>query len=415
MAASSSLNVGSSVPLQLQEEEQQIVPVISCSIPRNELEVICELTVDFDSLEKHEFHLKEDMLFQGWTSLFSEFCGPVYPELEDKDKDVPAKVSQKIASTSRPAASEDVSEVAPEVITKKERRTKRKFDHPSVSQEKETQEEVVAVVVDNAAEKEVIAEEIQAVVVENKNSEQEGAERKKKKKKRKLKNKNVEDGKEVEKKKKRKIKLIIEDSDDEEEIPEAMNQQEEVNQEPATLEVEGQEVVDREKERLESARREVSLRKAKIVEEKKNKKQKRLEAEFEAIQNMSIGIHLSEPVSVSVLHSESVPTEVPVKPQPETLPEIAPTESPQLTHVLTPPSSPQTNVLIPPSVPTTNVLIPSSPPKTIVQWIVCVSTHHVPSPGSRRINAKTDRRAPDACRLTVDLQDAPHWLIAPGL
>src|SRR4051812_29410370 len=77
----SKIGVQHFVPLHLQEEEQQIVPIISCSIPKNELEVICELTVDFDSLEKHEFHLKEDMLFQGWTSLFSEFCGPVYPKL----------------------------------------------------------------------------------------------------------------------------------------------------------------------------------------------------------------------------------------------------------------------------------------------------------------------------------------------
>src|SRR3954471_14660208 len=81
MAASSSLNAGSSIPLHLQEENQQIVPVISCSIPKKELEVICELMVDFDCLEKHEFRLKEDIIFQGWASLFAEFCGPVYPDL----------------------------------------------------------------------------------------------------------------------------------------------------------------------------------------------------------------------------------------------------------------------------------------------------------------------------------------------
>src|SRR3954468_14968271 len=73
MAVSSSLNAGSSAPLHLQEEDLQIVPIISCSIPKKELEVICELMVDFDSLEEHEFHLKEDIIFQGWTSLFAEF------------------------------------------------------------------------------------------------------------------------------------------------------------------------------------------------------------------------------------------------------------------------------------------------------------------------------------------------------
>src|SRR3954468_6178898 len=40
-----------------------------------------ELMVDFDSLEEHNFRLKEDIIFQGWASLFSEFCGPVYPDL----------------------------------------------------------------------------------------------------------------------------------------------------------------------------------------------------------------------------------------------------------------------------------------------------------------------------------------------
>src|SRR3954463_5795127 len=81
MAASSSHNVGSSVPLHLQEEDQQITPVVACSIPKKDLEVICELMVDFDSLEEHNFRLKEDIIFQGWASLFSEFCGPVYPDL----------------------------------------------------------------------------------------------------------------------------------------------------------------------------------------------------------------------------------------------------------------------------------------------------------------------------------------------
>src|SRR3954469_17003585 len=81
MAVSSSHNIGSFVPLHLQEEDQQIASVIACSIPKKELEVICELMVDFDSLEEHDFCLKEDIIFRGWTSLFAEFCGPVYPDL----------------------------------------------------------------------------------------------------------------------------------------------------------------------------------------------------------------------------------------------------------------------------------------------------------------------------------------------
>src|SRR3954471_8321830 len=75
MAASSSLNASPSAPIHPREGEQPLVPVITCSIPKDKLEVICELMVDFDSLEEHEFRLKEDMIFQGWTSLFAEFCG----------------------------------------------------------------------------------------------------------------------------------------------------------------------------------------------------------------------------------------------------------------------------------------------------------------------------------------------------
>src|SRR4051812_35765432 len=82
MAASSSQNVGSStLPHMHNEANQELTPVVECSIPKNELEVLCELMVDFDNIEEHQFHLKEDIIFQGWTSLFAEFVGPVYPDL----------------------------------------------------------------------------------------------------------------------------------------------------------------------------------------------------------------------------------------------------------------------------------------------------------------------------------------------
>src|SRR3954463_8529978 len=82
MAASSSQNVGSSTLLHIQNEaNQELTPVVACSIPKDKLEVLCELMVDFDNIEEHKFHLKEDIIFQGWTSLFAEFCGPVYPDL----------------------------------------------------------------------------------------------------------------------------------------------------------------------------------------------------------------------------------------------------------------------------------------------------------------------------------------------
>src|SRR3954469_22270812 len=82
MAASSSQIVGSSTLLHIHNEtNQELTPVVACSIPKDELEVLCELMVDFDNIEEHQFHLKEDIIFQGWTSLFAEFVGPVYPDL----------------------------------------------------------------------------------------------------------------------------------------------------------------------------------------------------------------------------------------------------------------------------------------------------------------------------------------------
>src|SRR4051812_990943 len=82
MVASSSHNVGSSTLLHIQNEaNQELTPVVACSIPKDKLEVLCELMVDFDNIEEHQFHLKEDIIFQGWTLLFAEFCGPVYPDL----------------------------------------------------------------------------------------------------------------------------------------------------------------------------------------------------------------------------------------------------------------------------------------------------------------------------------------------
>ncbi|XP_058732807.1 protein PXR1-like [Vicia villosa] len=117
-------------------------------------------------------------------------------EEKEKVKGAPAKGGRKKASTSKPAASEDVSEAAPESVS-----------------------------------------------VATKKNEKESAE-KKNKKKRKM-NKNVDTEKAVEKKKERKRKLIIDASDEDEEVQEAVNQkaeavnqQEEITQGPTTQEVE---------------------------------------------------------------------------------------------------------------------------------------------------------------------------------
>ncbi|XP_058782158.1 uncharacterized protein LOC131656459 [Vicia villosa] len=47
----------------------------------DELEVLCEMMVDFDNLQKHNLHLKNNMLLQGWEPFFNRLIGVVYPEL----------------------------------------------------------------------------------------------------------------------------------------------------------------------------------------------------------------------------------------------------------------------------------------------------------------------------------------------
>ncbi|XP_058760657.1 uncharacterized protein LOC131634008 [Vicia villosa] len=82
MASPSMQNVGSSSQQQLQDQqEQQLVPQKTCLILLELLEVICELMVDFENLEKHDIHLTKNMVFQGWGDLFYGLCGPVYPDL----------------------------------------------------------------------------------------------------------------------------------------------------------------------------------------------------------------------------------------------------------------------------------------------------------------------------------------------
>ncbi|XP_058741900.1 uncharacterized protein LOC131614314 [Vicia villosa] len=84
MASLSNQSVGSSSQQQHQheqEQEQQLVQPITCSVPWDQLEVICELMVDVENLEKHEIHLEENMRFQGWAPMFYDLCGPVYPDL----------------------------------------------------------------------------------------------------------------------------------------------------------------------------------------------------------------------------------------------------------------------------------------------------------------------------------------------
>ncbi|XP_058752247.1 uncharacterized protein LOC131625404 [Vicia villosa] len=75
----------SSKPTSSQQEHQQppkFSPLVrTCPIPTAELEVLCELMVDFDNLREHDFNLKANMMVQGWNNFFDRLIGPVYPDL----------------------------------------------------------------------------------------------------------------------------------------------------------------------------------------------------------------------------------------------------------------------------------------------------------------------------------------------
>ncbi|XP_058746174.1 uncharacterized protein LOC131619048 [Vicia villosa] len=83
MASSSNTQqkVSSSQQQEQDQKQQQNVPQKTCLIPMNELEVLAEMMVDFDNLEEHDIHLKDDMIFQGWEAFFYRLCGPVFPNL----------------------------------------------------------------------------------------------------------------------------------------------------------------------------------------------------------------------------------------------------------------------------------------------------------------------------------------------
>ncbi|XP_058741263.1 uncharacterized protein LOC131613627 [Vicia villosa] len=82
MASPSKIQVGSSSQQHNQDQQQQqLIAQKTCSIPLNELEVICEMMVDFDNLEAHDIHLKDAMTFQGWQAFFYGLCGPVYLDM----------------------------------------------------------------------------------------------------------------------------------------------------------------------------------------------------------------------------------------------------------------------------------------------------------------------------------------------
>src|SRR4051812_4004130 len=59
----------------------KMICVKTCLIPYADLEVLCELMVDFENLQAHNFNIKTDMLVQGWANYFDRLIGPVCPIL----------------------------------------------------------------------------------------------------------------------------------------------------------------------------------------------------------------------------------------------------------------------------------------------------------------------------------------------
>ncbi|XP_058760452.1 uncharacterized protein LOC131633784 [Vicia villosa] len=66
---------------QVQQQKSVFTPLMTCLIPYEDLEVICESMVDFENLQAHDFNIKTDMLVQGWANYFGRLIGPVYPLL----------------------------------------------------------------------------------------------------------------------------------------------------------------------------------------------------------------------------------------------------------------------------------------------------------------------------------------------
>ena len=80
MASSSSLkNLKSAYGSSSTEQYEE--PIRTLLTPVNNLEVLCELIVDFESLQENGFNLYEDVTAQGWNKYFDPQLGPNFPIL----------------------------------------------------------------------------------------------------------------------------------------------------------------------------------------------------------------------------------------------------------------------------------------------------------------------------------------------
>ena len=80
MASSSSLKNLNSAPgsSSIEQYEELIRTLLT---PVDNLEVLCELIIDFESLQENGFNLDEDVNAQGWNRYFDRLLGPTFPIL----------------------------------------------------------------------------------------------------------------------------------------------------------------------------------------------------------------------------------------------------------------------------------------------------------------------------------------------
>ena len=80
MASSLSLKNLNNAPVSSSTEQYED-PIRTLLTLVDNVEVLCELTVDFESLQENGFNLCEDVTTQGWNKYFNRLLGPNFPIL----------------------------------------------------------------------------------------------------------------------------------------------------------------------------------------------------------------------------------------------------------------------------------------------------------------------------------------------
>src|SRR3954462_3161948 len=80
-SSSSSSPVERLTSTQILLRKYRYVPLKTCMIPTDELDVLCESAVDFNNLRANGFLCDVRILEQGWSKYLDRLVGPIYPEL----------------------------------------------------------------------------------------------------------------------------------------------------------------------------------------------------------------------------------------------------------------------------------------------------------------------------------------------